>query len=209
MRFSEIEKGFKYAFSSALRAYRRGSTAIGCAIMNADNECIATGENSIYAEDNSEKINHHNLAHAEINAILKAGSGRTADVSGYTLYTTMEPCVMCFGAIVMCYYKKVKFAALDPYAGATRLNTQHDYGLNIEGPFEDLQKIQAAILIYRGLSRNGAYIGRTIEMYKDICETGVDLGKKLHSDVIFNDMINQEIYVTDEELFDYMFEQLK
>ena len=210
MRFNEIEEGFRYAFSSALRAYQRGSTAIGCAIMNANNECVSLGENSIYVSDTDqkEKINNHNLAHAEINAILKAGSGRNADVSNYTLYTTMEPCIMCFGATVMCYYKKVKFASLDPYGGAVKFNTQHNYGLQIEGPFEGLQDIQVALAIYRGLKLNMSFVNRTIEMYKDICGTGVKLGKMLYADMNFTEMIDKKICVTDQELVDYMFERL-
>jgi len=202
-----MEKGFQYAFSSALKAYRRGSTAIGCAIMNEHNECISTGENSIYANDSIEKINRHNLAHAEINAILKAGSGRTTDVSNYTIYTTMEPCIMCFGAIVMCYYKKVKFAALDPYGGATGLNSQDTYNLQIEGPFEGLQNIQVALTVYRSMKLNLTVVNRTIEMYKNICDTGVDLGKKLYNDDVFNNMMNEPEMISDEELFNYMFSQ--
>jgi len=106
MRYRDMEKGFQYAFSAALSAYRRGSTPIGCAILDARNECAATGENSIYANDDQEMIHHHHLAHAEINAILKAGSGGIDgfDSTSCVLYTTMEPCIMCFGAIVMCYY---------------------------------------------------------------------------------------------------------
>ena len=207
MRFNEIEKGFQYAFISALQAYRRGSIAIGCAVMNPD-ECISTGENSIYADDNGEKINGHNLAHAEINAILKAGSGRNADVTNYTIYTTMEPCIMCFGAIVMCYYKKVKFAALDPYAGATKLNVLHSYNLEIDGPFDYLQEMQVALTVYRGMKLNMSFIKRTIEMYINICEKGVNLGKKLFYDVRFTEMMNKKTSVTDEELFNYMLEQL-
>ena len=207
MCFNEIEKGFQSAFSSALRAYRRGSTAIGCAIIDARNECVATGENSIYASDNSEKINRHNLAHAEINAILKIKSG-AAHVTDNILYTTMEPCIMCFGAIVMCYYKKIRFAALDPYAGAAKLNTQNNYGLHIDGPFEGLQDIQVALAVYRGLSLNQSFVSRTIEMYKDICANGVNLGKRLYADAIFTEMIDRKICVTDEELFNYMFDRV-
>lgn len=206
MCYKNIEKGFQYAFSSALRAYRRGSTAIGCAIMNNQNECVSTGENSIYANDDTEKINRHNLAHAEINAILKAGSGRNADVSNYTIYTTMEPCIMCFGAIVMCYYNKVKFAAVDPYGGATKLNMQNGYGLQIEGSFDELQNIQVALSVYRGLKLNMSFVHRTLSMYKGICESGLILGRKLYDDTIFSEMIETSS-VSCEEVIDYMFLQ--
>jgi tRNA(adenine34) deaminase len=40
----------------------------------------------------------------------------------YSLYTTTEPCVLCFGAIVMSGINRVRYAALDPIAGGSNLN---------------------------------------------------------------------------------------
>ncbi len=209
MTFLEMEKGFQYAFSAALRAYRRGSTAIGCAIMNSDGECISLGENSIYANDDMEKINRHHLAHAEINAILKVGSGHYGvDHKNNILYTTMEPCIMCFGAIVMCYYKHVKFAAPDPIGGATNIKEQNRYNLSVEGPFEGLAELQVALAIYRSLALNLSHIQRMIDQYEGICTKGVLLGETLHRDTAFGDMIDGRAVVADEKLFNYMFAQL-
>jgi tRNA(adenine34) deaminase len=208
MFYKDIEKGFQFAFSSAINAYRRGSTAIGCAIMDANNECISLGENSIYANDKNEEINRHNLAHAEINAILKVESGHYAAEN--TLYTTMEPCIMCFGAMVMCYYKKVKFAAVDPYAGATHLNAEKNYNLQIDGPFEPLQKLQVALAIYRGLKLKLPHVKRTMQMYQGICDPGIQLGNKLYYDNEFDEMINNPVNrASDEDLINYMFSNFK
>jgi tRNA(adenine34) deaminase len=74
-------------------------------------------------------------AHAEILAITAAASA-LGDwrLSGCTLYVTLEPCIMCAGAIVLARIDRVVYAASDPKAGAvenlyhvlsdTRLNHQ-------------------------------------------------------------------------------------
>ena len=59
------------------------------------------------------------LAHAEITAIARATAhlGRWR-LTGATLYVTLEPCVMCAGAIVQSRLDRVVFGAVDPKAGA-------------------------------------------------------------------------------------------
>jgi len=59
------------------------------------------------------------LAHAELSAIAKASEklGRWR-LSGCTLYVTLEPCVMCAGAIVQARLDRVVFGASDPKGGA-------------------------------------------------------------------------------------------
>jgi tRNA(adenine34) deaminase len=205
MIYKDMEKGFQHAFSAALRAYRRGSTPIGCAIMDKDDNLLCSGENSIYANNQSEVINNHNLAHAEINAILKIKSGHNA-VSQNTLYTTMEPCALCFGAIVMSYYKSVKFAAYDKYGGATCLNSATDFiknqNITVSGPFEPLQKIQIALLIFRRLELGFEHNSHFIDIYNSYCADGVLLGQHLFEDKLFAQMINHD--GSDSGILNYM-----
>lgn len=57
--------------------------------------------------------------HAEVNALREAGKARgTWNLSGCTLYVSLEPCTMCAGAIVNARISRVVFAAWDPKAGA-------------------------------------------------------------------------------------------
>jgi len=42
-----MEAGFQHAFSAAIRAYRRGSTPIGCAVVDGDNRILSTGEDPL------------------------------------------------------------------------------------------------------------------------------------------------------------------
>ncbi|MCH2113850.1 MAG: nucleoside deaminase [Pirellulales bacterium] len=60
-------------------------------------------------------------AHAEMIAMTQASA--TLDswrLGGCTLYSTLEPCPMCAGAILQARLSRVVFAALDPKAGAVR-----------------------------------------------------------------------------------------
>ncbi|MFP5345273.1 MAG: nucleoside deaminase, partial [Gammaproteobacteria bacterium] len=52
--------------------------------------------------------------HAEAAALAAAGGG----AGGATLYVTLEPCVMCAGALVHARVKRLVFGAADPKAGA-------------------------------------------------------------------------------------------
>jgi len=99
------------AIELAKRAEQEGEVPVG-AIIVKDNECIAEGWNQPI------KL-HDATAHAEILAIRdaceKVQNYRLIDT---TLYVTLEPCVMCMGAIQHARIARVVFAATDPKRGA-------------------------------------------------------------------------------------------
>lgn len=66
----------------------------------------------ISMEHNSVHLNQDPTAHAEVNAIRKACEVLgTFDLSGCEIYTSCEPCPMCFGAIYWSHLKTVYYAA--------------------------------------------------------------------------------------------------
>ncbi|MCI7305815.1 MULTISPECIES: tRNA adenosine(34) deaminase TadA [Trueperella] len=68
---------------------------------------------------NTREIDHDPAGHAEINALRQAGRARGSwNLSGATMYVTLEPCTMCAGAIVNARISRVVFAAWDEKAGA-------------------------------------------------------------------------------------------
>lgn len=58
------------------------------------------------------------LAHAELNAIRKCEDVLADHFDQCTLYTTLEPCFMCFGAMAHYRFKRLVCALPDPHAGA-------------------------------------------------------------------------------------------
>jgi tRNA(adenine34) deaminase len=89
-----------------------GDVPVGALIVNEAGEVLSSGKNE------REKDNDP-TAHAEIVAIRKAsekiGSWRLDDL---TLIVTLEPCVMCAGAILQSRIKRLVFGAFDQKAGA-------------------------------------------------------------------------------------------
>ena len=105
------EAWMRYAIRLAQRAEQQGEVPVG-AIIVKDDRCVAEGWNSSIAQ-------HDATAHAEILALRKAGrmlkNYRLVDT---TLYVTLEPCVMCMGAISHARIKRLVFGAFDPKRGA-------------------------------------------------------------------------------------------
>lgn len=99
------------ALDLARQAEAAGEVPIG-AVAVLDEECIGEGWNHPIAE-------HDPSAHAEILA-LRAAAGRLRNyrLPGASLYVTLEPCVMCAGAIIHARIARVVFGARDPKAGA-------------------------------------------------------------------------------------------
>ena len=86
---------------------------VGALILSADGEVIARGHNEREAD-------HDPTAHAEIVAIRRAAADRQDwRLEDCTLVVTLEPCVMCAGAIVAARIGRVVFGAWDARVGAS------------------------------------------------------------------------------------------
>ncbi|MFM8341844.1 MAG: tRNA adenosine(34) deaminase TadA [Methylomonas sp.] len=101
----------RYAIRLAQRAEQQGEVPVGALVVYG-NSCLAEGWNQPIQ-------NHDPTAHAEIQAIRKAGQALTNyRLIDCTLYVTLEPCVMCMGAIAHSRIKRLVFGAFDPKRGA-------------------------------------------------------------------------------------------
>jgi tRNA(adenine34) deaminase len=86
---------------------------VGALILSADGEVIARGHNEREADSDP-------TAHAEIVAIRRAAADRQDwRLEDCTLVVTLEPCVMCAGAIVAARIGRVGFGAWDARVGAS------------------------------------------------------------------------------------------
>ena len=99
------------AIRLALRAEQEGNLPIG-AVVTLDGEVIAEGRSRIWAPA------FDATRHAEIEALRAVPRDLFADRSwDLTLYTTLEPCMMCAGAIYLHRVGRVVFGARDDYGG--------------------------------------------------------------------------------------------
>jgi len=99
------------ALDQARHAWTLGEVPVG-AVLVRDGEVIATGFNQPIGR-------HDPTAHAEIMA-LRAAAEKIGNyrLPGCELYVTLEPCVMCSGAMMHARLARVVYAARDPKTGA-------------------------------------------------------------------------------------------
>lgn len=102
----------KQALTQARLALDHDDVPIGAVVVDADGFIIGEGHNT-------RERDHDPIGHAEMNAIRaaaqKLGSWR---LEGCTLVVTLEPCVMCAGAVVASRLSHLVFGAFDDKAGA-------------------------------------------------------------------------------------------
>jgi tRNA(Arg) A34 adenosine deaminase TadA len=100
------------AVELAWESFRAGSLGIGAVITRGD-ETVATGRNRLAEEDPGDDVlAGTSLAHAEMNALAKLRWGAPGD--GLRLWTTLQPCLQCLGAIRLSVVAEVYVLAPDP-----------------------------------------------------------------------------------------------
>ena len=99
------------ALSQARRAAERGEVPVGAVVVHAG-EIVGAGHNLRESEQSP-------LAHAELIALREASQRlRSWRLEECDLYVTLEPCLMCAGAMLQARLRRLVFGCLDPKAGA-------------------------------------------------------------------------------------------
>ena len=107
----KIEKFMKEAIREAKKAEALDEVPIGCVIVK-DNKIIARGHNVRETKNNP-------IGHAEMIAISKASKKLNSwRLNDCDLYVTIEPCIMCSGAIIQSRIKTIYYGAKDYKGGA-------------------------------------------------------------------------------------------
>ncbi|MGH9020504.1 MAG: tRNA adenosine(34) deaminase TadA [Acidimicrobiales bacterium] len=115
------EEFMRVALEAAARAAAHDDVPVGCVLV-ADGDVVAVGENR-------REVDADPTAHAEVVALRAAAGARGRwRMDGVTAYVTLEPCVMCAGALLNARVDRVVIGALDDKAGAvgSRYNVLSD-----------------------------------------------------------------------------------
>jgi tRNA(adenine34) deaminase len=179
----------------ALEAYNAGSMGIAAVIVDAKGDVVAVGRNQLrdgLVSCNSIKMT--SIAHAEINAINNIPWEKQKDWE-LMLYTTVEPCPMCMGAIAMSRIRRVVVGSADPYAGSVRLLEKDDYlkqkGISVEfaqGKVEEIcfvlhylslrRRLKPEHPIFRSLQeRYPAYVKKMDDLLSSSFLSGREIGR--------------------------------
>jgi tRNA(adenine34) deaminase len=107
------ERWMRQALALAREAASQGEVPVG-AVLVRDGAVLGRGFNHPI-------VSHDPTAHAEIQAVREAAASiGNYRLEGFTLYTTLEPCVMCAGALVHARISRLVFGARDLRFGGVR-----------------------------------------------------------------------------------------
>ncbi|WP_240910268.1 tRNA adenosine(34) deaminase TadA [Desulfopila sp. IMCC35008] len=99
------------AVKAAKTASENGEVPVGALLVKNGNILAAAGNKTITAHDPT--------GHAEIRVLRIAAKGiENYRLPGTTLYVTLEPCLMCIGAIIHARIERLVYGATDPKTGA-------------------------------------------------------------------------------------------
>lgn len=129
---NQDEKWMQFAIIEAKKAQNKNEIPVG-SIVVLNNKIIAKAHNQPISKNNP-------TAHAEILVLQKAGKKlQNYRLNNTTLYVTLEPCAMCFGAISHARVKRIVFGAYDPKTGVcgSAINLSNEkifnHRINIKG----------------------------------------------------------------------------
>ena len=106
------ERWMREALGAAREAARAGEVPVGACVVGADGELLSVAGNRTRADCDP-------TAHAEVLALREAAR-RTGNyrLTGAVVYSTVEPCAMCAGALVQARVRRLVYGARDEKAGA-------------------------------------------------------------------------------------------
>jgi tRNA(adenine34) deaminase len=131
------EKWMRLALAEAALAGVAGEVPVGAVLVRGE-ELLAKGHNSPIALSDPS-------AHAELFVIRRAAAEiGNYRLSGTTLYTTLEPCLMCAGAILQSRIERLVFGAADPKSGAA---------VSLYRIFDD-RRLNHAVVVTGGILRD-------------------------------------------------------
>ena len=101
------------ALAEAARAVEHDDVPVGAVVVGPDGRLLASAHNE-------RELRRDPTAHAEVLALRAAADALGSwHLDGCTLYVTLEPCVMCAGALLSARLGRLVFGAADPKGGAT------------------------------------------------------------------------------------------
>ena len=97
----------------AIVACKEGNFAVGAVLVRANGEVVETGHNRVF------NPHFRSDLHAEMDVMTKFEErfGETDSMKGFILYTSLEPCPMCFARLITSGVGKIFYASPDEHGG--------------------------------------------------------------------------------------------
>ncbi|HOJ89118.1 MAG TPA: nucleoside deaminase [Pseudothermotoga sp.] len=174
-----------------LNSLRNGSLPIGSVVVDNNSNIVSEGRNMIHENSGDNRDIYGNaIAHAELNALVKLNGEH---LNTYTIYSSMEPCVMCAGAIYMSGIRNIVYGMKDYLAGGLNLYGLTDYYSRKKMTVhqsEDLGIIQAVLI---GLLEDKEYVhrGGFWEIYLTHYKKEYLIAKRLEKEGFLNSLCSE------------------
>jgi tRNA(adenine34) deaminase len=200
--WDSISLPWQVCLEEAWLAYRAGCTPIGAVITAPHGEIISRGRNRVNEPSVRDGFIHSNkLAHAELNALIVL-SQRQVDLRTCTLYTVLEPCPLCLGALYMAGVRRFYFAARDPWAGSSNLLGATPYlsrkPVQAFGPYNpDLEQIIIAIQVISFLEGVIEGTVQVIETWRGVFPQFIAFGEQVFAVQLLPDFKAKNLPVSD------------
>lgn len=197
--WNNLDIPWKEAFELAWESYKKGTIPIGCVIVSKEGKIISKGRNQIFDTPSESPLAGTNMAHAEMNALLGLKETEHPDIREYILYTTMEPCPMCFGTIVMMNIRSICFGARDGFAGATSLSNKLDYinnkSITISQGTEEIEAFQLILQSEFEYQRKHPKVEMILNVFRNTNNAAIECGYKLYKEGYFPQAIRRNISI--------------
>lgn len=175
------------ALEMAWEAYCNNTVPVGAVVADANGAIVSRGRNRIHENiAPADQVCNNELAHAELNALLSLKLSYE-ECRQAALYTTMEPCPLCLGALYMSDVKTVYYASRDPWAGSVNLLGTTPYlsrkNFRAFAPTNTLlEKALVALHTEWELFERGEQIlsSRFFDVFREVQPKAVDTGIELH-----------------------------
>lgn len=135
--WARLPEHWRCAFRQAWDAYVAGTIPVGAVVVDPRGAIAAQARNRIFdlAAPPSRQIAGSWLAHAELNAIAQIDAERSRIAEGWAVYSTLEPCPLCAGAITVAFRGRITvgYACGDPIGGGIRALTATESVADVNG----------------------------------------------------------------------------
>jgi tRNA(adenine34) deaminase len=155
--WSRLPEHWWCAFRQAWAAYVAGTIPVGAVVVDPHGMIAAAARNRIFDAGDPPRgqLAGSWLAHAELNAIAQIDAERSRTAEGWAVYSTLEPCPLCAGAIIVAFRGRITvgYASGDPFSGGgLRVLTDTDMGRRrqwqvqkLSGPFAVFAELLHAV----------------------------------------------------------------
>lgn len=188
--WNDLNKNWQEAFKLAWKSFKNNTIPIGAVIVDSNDNIISRGRNRVFDKNSSNILAGTYMAHAEMTAMMELKESEHPKIKTYRLYSTMEPCPMCFGTIVMMGIRSLTYAARDGFAGAAKMNQKIDYiknkGIKITRGDRELEIFQLIMQTSYEYKRNHIRLEELLNTWREYCREGINFGKKLYEENYFN-----------------------